>query len=234
MLDRIHLGGAQRRKKLLRESAPANILVGSPGGSALVMNTEKLSSYQDLLDAVDVPLFLVDDDITLLAVNETAKEVFGFQREAFHRRRGGDVLHCLNSYDAPEGCGRGPLCVDCVIRNSVAASLKVSDVKRRRMKFTRKTETGLQEMEVMISARALPEAGPNVTVLTIADVTEVTRLRNILPMCMVCKKIRDDNQFWSQVEGYFSEQIGVDFSHGICPECDADYRRREGLEPRSH
>jgi hypothetical protein len=38
-------------------------------------------------------------------------------------------------------------------------------------------------------------------------------------MCMKCRKIRNDEQYWQTVEQYFHEHIGVDFSHGICPKC---------------
>ena len=40
-----------------------------------------------------------------------------------------------------------------------------------------------------------------------------------LPICMFCKKIRVDEQYWEQVDGYFARHIDVAFSHGICPEC---------------
>lgn len=41
----------------------------------------------------------------------------------------------------------------------------------------------------------------------------------ILPICMYCKKIRTDGNYWQQVEHYFHQHIDVMFSHGICPEC---------------
>ena len=41
----------------------------------------------------------------------------------------------------------------------------------------------------------------------------------ILPICMFCKKIRTDTDYWQQIESYFAEHIEVMFSHGICPEC---------------
>lgn len=143
------------------------------------------------------------------------------------------MLHCLQAHDVPEGCGRGPHCPSCVIRNSVVSSLVTSQVKRRRMKFRRMALSGPpQEMELLISAQPLPQAGPNVTVLTIEDMTEITRLKQILPICMVCKKIRDDQEYWHQVESFFRDEIGVDFSHGICPECESDYLKRQAMEER--
>jgi PAS domain S-box-containing protein len=48
---------------------------------------------------------------------------------------------------------------------------------------------------------------------------EVDTLRGIIPICSFCKKVRDDQGFWDQVERYFGKRSGAEFSHGICPEC---------------
>ena len=41
----------------------------------------------------------------------------------------------------------------------------------------------------------------------------------LLPICANCKKIRDDQGYWNNVERYVSEHSDVQFSHGVCPEC---------------
>ena len=48
---------------------------------------------------------------------------------------------------------------------------------------------------------------------------EVKQLSGLLPVCASCKKIRDDNGNWKQMESYISDHSEVLFSHGICPEC---------------
>lgn len=50
---------------------------------------------------------------------------------------------------------------------------------------------------------------------------EIRTLRGIIPICSYCKKIRDDEGFWSQVEQYVSDHTDAKFSHGICPACFA-------------
>jgi len=47
----------------------------------------------------------------------------------------------------------------------------------------------------------------------------VKQLRGLLPMCSYCKRIRDDQNYWEQVEQYISHHTDVRFSHGICPTC---------------
>jgi hypothetical protein len=52
-----------------------------------------------------------------------------------------------------------------------------------------------------------------------ATLLKVKQLEGIIPICMYCKKIRDDQESWQQLEGYISEHSEAHFSHGICPEC---------------
>ena len=52
-----------------------------------------------------------------------------------------------------------------------------------------------------------------------AALAEVKTLREILPICSYCRKIRDDKDFWHSVEDYISEHTTSLFSHGICPSC---------------
>lgn len=49
--------------------------------------------------------------------------------------------------------------------------------------------------------------------------TEIQILREILPLCSFCKKIRDDKGYWEQVDIYLHKYSGADITHSICPEC---------------
>ena len=57
-----------------------------------------------------------------------------------------------------------------------------------------------------------------ITELQVA-LTEVRKLRGIIPICASCIKVRDDQGYWNQIESYIREHSEADFSHGICPEC---------------
>ncbi|MBW2061012.1 MAG: response regulator [Deltaproteobacteria bacterium] len=48
-------------------------------------------------------------------------------------------------------------------------------------------------------------------------------LQGILPICMHCHKIRDDQDVWQRLEKYVSERSLAEFSHGLCPECLEKY-----------
>lgn len=51
---------------------------------------------------------------------------------------------------------------------------------------------------------------------------EVKRLSGFLPICMRCKKIRDDEGYWREVEQYIRERSDAEFTHGLCPDCEQD------------
>jgi DNA-binding response OmpR family regulator len=49
--------------------------------------------------------------------------------------------------------------------------------------------------------------------------TEVEQLESFLPICGYCKKVRDDRNYWQQIEQYVNQRTGTNFSHGVCPDC---------------
>lgn len=57
--------------------------------------------------------------------------------------------------------------------------------------------------------------------------SRVKTLQGLLPICSYCKKIRNDRNYWQQVEGYLGDHSEIQFSHGICPECYARYVQPE-------
>lgn len=50
---------------------------------------------------------------------------------------------------------------------------------------------------------------------------DVKKLKSLLPICMYCKSVRDDQDYWHEIEEYIHTETGTDFSHGICPKCMA-------------
>ena len=52
---------------------------------------------------------------------------------------------------------------------------------------------------------------------------KVKTLHELLPICASCKKIRDDQGYWRQIEVYIRDHSDADFSHGLCPECAQKY-----------
>jgi len=47
----------------------------------------------------------------------------------------------------------------------------------------------------------------------------VKTLKGLLPICASCKKIRDDQGYWTRIESYLYKHSEAEFSHSICPDC---------------
>jgi DNA-binding NtrC family response regulator len=60
----------------------------------------------------------------------------------------------------------------------------------------------------------------------------VKQLQGMLPICAVCKNIRDDQGYWSGVETYISKHLDVKFTHGVCPDC-MEKHYLEFIEPKA-
>ena len=63
--------------------------------------------------------------------------------------------------------------------------------------------------------------------------TQIRQLKELIPICMYCKRIRDDTNYWDQLETYIHVHTGSNFSHGICPTCfesQLDTLTRAGLK----
>ncbi len=52
-----------------------------------------------------------------------------------------------------------------------------------------------------------------------AALAHVQRLQGLLPICSYCKKVRNETNYWEQVESYLSSHSDLDFTHSICPDC---------------
>ncbi len=65
------------------------------------------------------------------------------------------------------------------------------------------------------------------------SIDEVKRLSGLLPICAKCKKIRDDDGYWQQVETYIQSHTEATFSHGLCPVClDETYGSKKWYKKR--
>lgn len=62
--------------------------------------------------------------------------------------------------------------------------------------------------------------------------SQVKQLAGLLPICSLCKRVRDDQNYWHQVESYISSRTEATFTHSYCPDCFKKLLREvEAMEP---
>lgn len=105
-----------------------------------------------LFDALPLMVFVVDHDVQVLDLNRAAEEALGKDKGHFMKLRGGDVLQCVHTWDAAGGCGHGPHCNTCAIRNSVRECFNGKEVHRRRSKYRLVKGNEEKEVELLITA----------------------------------------------------------------------------------
>jgi hypothetical protein len=185
----------------------------------VMKNSDKTDLIKEVFDVIPSLIFVVDNNIRIHEYNAAAAEFMSGTRESILQRRGGDVLSCLHSIGMKEGCGKGAPCCNCVIRNSISEAFLGNRVIRRRSKIEIIRKGEKAEIYALISASPFRFKEKLLVLLVIEDISEIAELQRMIPICSVCKEVRDEKETWSQLEAYLKKYWDVDFSHSLCPTC---------------
>jgi hypothetical protein len=86
------------------------------------------------------------------------------------------------------------------------------------------------KLEQLVIKRTTELENKNVELQQTMD--DFKSLKDVLPICSYCKKIKDDENSWEQMEAYISSHVDTCFSHGICPDCNVKVREEWGLSKK--
>jgi sigma-B regulation protein RsbU (phosphoserine phosphatase) len=179
-----------------------------------------------IVESSEEAIIGTDLKANILSWNQGATLMYGFTAEEAKGRSIGFLIPSsspgepLNSYlqilegktvDRQEGMR---LCKD-------GATIPVS-FTRSPVKDSQGRIIGISAIERDISAQRLEEGEwLHLNQELSRSLANVKTLRGLLPICASCKKIRDDQGYWNQLESYIAEHTLAEFTHGICPECQA-------------
>ncbi len=165
-------------------------------------------------------IFLFDRDLTVTECNDQFRSLLhlgseggaGMRLSAFKEP---EILQTVNaalegregSYEGPLTPGEGPGCTGVAL-----TTVPLWDEDRQLR--------GGIGLAVDISERKRAEAEREHLIANLQHaLAEIKTLSGLLPICANCKKIRDDEGYWTQVESFISRRTNVQFTHGVCPEC---------------
>lgn len=186
-------------------------------GDALVDEGDYL---RHVLDAIPAPLYVIGADLRIRDMNRAAKDLAGGEGPIVFRRLCGDFLRCANTVDSGTPCGETPACPDCVIRRAVERAARGRPTLRRKatMRF-RNRDQARQLVTLLVTAAPFTYGSEGFALVILEDITELTELRRLLPMCAHCHRVRDEDQLWDEVEAYLAKHTNVELTHGLCPDC---------------
>lgn len=194
---------------------------GGGGAEAAELAVEdRLHFLVQLLQAVEQALIATDLSGRVFYWNRCAETIYGWQAaEAIGR--------CLPELIAGfDESGRESAIMDSLQQGRQWTG-ELPDLRRNGSSFWAR----------ITASPAYDRAGELVGIIrTVVDISERKQLGGLLPICASCKKIRDDQGYWQQVEVYIRQHSEAEFSHGLCPDCkhklypEAKYPYLYGLE----
>jgi PAS domain S-box-containing protein len=196
---------------------------------------ESETLYRSILNASPDDITIADLEGRVLMISPNAVTMFGFENaEQGTGRR-------VTEFLVPEDRERAMSRVALLLQGGVSGPSEYRGLRRDGTTFDIEVNSALirdaegrpTKLVVIardITARKLTEAALQ------KAVAQIKTLRGLLPICMHCKKIRDDRGNWSPVEVYVRERTDAEFSHGLCPQCLAtkypDFAQDEDRPPK--
>ena len=177
--------------------------------------------WETTFDALRAPIFILDDQFRIIRANRETADRLGLRPAECIGRKCHTLMH---QTETPiEHCPHAQMLLDnqphtVELREEYLAGdflVSVSPIFNAEGKATRSVHIAYDISERKQTER---ERERLVTELTEA-LAQVKALSGIIPICMYCKGIRDDQGYWNQLEKFISEHSEAKFSHGLCPKC---------------
>jgi PAS domain S-box-containing protein len=176
-----------------------------------------------ILHTMPSGLFTVNLDRKITSWNAGSEEITKLKPDEVI---GKDCLEALNCEECKKGCALfdstigkpifGKECVVHVDGNNITLS-KNADILRG---LEGQILGGLESFIDITGRKQMDEEREKIIKELRDAVAKVKTLSGLIPICASCKKIRDDNGYWKQIETYIRDNSEADFTHGICPECE--------------
>ncbi len=196
---------------------------------------ESEQRYRAIFETAGDAIFILDaegeDAGKLIAANNSACEMHGYTREEL-------LSMNIQDLNTPETAKLAPSMMSRIIAGETMKT-ELAHQRKDGTVFPLEVTAVLMEVEGHkyilgfdrdITKRKTAEQEKEMLISHLRSALEgLKRLRGLLPICAWCKKVRDDQGYWKQVEKYIEENSEASFTHGICPECLNKVKEEESL-----
>ena len=194
---------------------------------------ESEALYRSILNASPDDITIADLEGRVLMVSPNAVTMFGFENE--EQGKGRNVTDFL----VPEDRERAMSRVALLFQGIVSGPSEYRALRMDGTTFDIEANSALirdaegRPTKLVVIARDITARKQTEAALQKA-VAQINTLHGLLPICMHCKKIRDDRGNWSPVEVYVRERTDAEFTHGLCPHCLATKYPDFATDPDEH
>lgn len=178
------------------------------------------SHAETILASLGDPCVIIDRNFTILYENDAAQALWGSNLgKKCHTLYHGLPNRC-------ESCHSAAVFTDGMIHKNerlfhLNGSERHLEITSAPLKDAAGMVTAVVNIIHDITVRKMTEKGKEHLIRELqASLAKTKRLNGLLPICSYCKKIKDDNGVWQQIESYLRSRAEVEFSHGICQECE--------------
>ncbi|SDF34070.1 histidine kinase [Sporolituus thermophilus] len=181
-----------------------------------------------LIKTMPLAVMIVNNEVRVRCINDAAIKFFCISKEEAHLQKCGEVLRCVNAR-GPEGCGGSPGCLRCVLRKSVLEALNGQVVSRNKGIFNVIQDGEVKRLTLLVTAAPILYENKRMAIVLTEDVSLVTQLEGLIPICSICHRIRDEQGNWITLEKYLKTHSEAEFTHDYCPVCSDEMRTKHSL-----
>lgn len=169
---------------------------------------------EEVLDAVDAPLFVINEYRQLVHANKTFTSVFGGSLEEYLGKRPGEIIKCTFSYECASGCGTSRACEECNLFQTIQDALLNKNEKFNQVTISKKVNYFSSNLNFKVKATPLNVIGETFLLITLSDITDKLRNKFLEKYIFV-----DMEKLVKTVRGFFDSGRGV---HETVNELDKD------------
>ena len=193
----------------------------------IVRSVEEALEYaENIVDTVREPLLVLDDNLRVISANRSFYRGFRVSPEESEGRLVYELGN--NQWDIPK---LRELLEEILPQNTTFDDFEVEHEfnvigrrvmllnARRLYRKTNQTQMILLAFEDVTERKRMEDALLQEKERLQEALNEIKKLSGLLPICSVCKNIRDDKGYWNQIESYISDHSEAVFNHSLCAEC---------------
>jgi hypothetical protein len=174
--------------------------------------------FRTLFEVLPTAVILADPDAQVIALNSAGQRLFHTSDGEAGMEHIGQVFRCVN-ITKPGDCGQTVFCQDCLIRKAIRLAVDGKEIARSKGNYHTWKNGELIRLDILVTATRLEYQGRSLAVLIVEEISNITQLQGLLPICCSCYRIRDQEGDWTRLEEFIEKHSEADFTHDLCPEC---------------